>query len=98
MPWNLTRRRFLELSVAAAPVVWQDTKARPVITSGVQSGDVEADRAVVWCRTDRPARLRVRYATTDAMTNARVQVSPPTSAADDFTARLDLTGLPPGQR
>jgi alkaline phosphatase D len=98
MPWNLTRRRFLELSMAAAPALARDATARPVITSGVQSGDVEADRAVVWCRTDRPARLRIRYATTDAMTGARVRVSAPTSAAEDFIARLDLTGLPPGQR
>jgi alkaline phosphatase D len=99
-----TRRRFLEVSIAGAatigqaPALRRDAAARPVITSGVQSGDVEPDRAVVWCRTDRPARLRVRYATTDAMTGARVRVSEPTSAADDFTARLDLTGLPPGQR
>jgi alkaline phosphatase D len=99
-----SRRRFLELSLAGAtvagraPAVVRDATARPVVTSGVQSGDVEPDRAIVWCRTDRPARLRVRYATTEAMTGARVRVSAPTSAADDFAARVDLTGLPPGQR
>ncbi len=101
---SLTRRRFLQLSAAtplliqAAPAVTGDAAARPRITSGVQSGDVEADRAVVWCRTDRPARLRVRYATTDRLDGARERVSAPTSADADFTARLDLTGLPPGQR
>jgi alkaline phosphatase D len=108
LPAPLTRRRFLQVSAGAAasaagaahaaPAVVRDTAARPVITSGVQSGDVEPDRAVVWCRTDRPARLRVRYATTDRLTDARARLSAPTSAADDFTARLDLTGLPPGQR
>jgi alkaline phosphatase D len=101
---SLTRRRFLQLSAGAplltqaAPAVRPDAAARPLITSGVQSGDVEADRAIVWCRTDRPARLRVRYATTDSMTGARERVSAPAAAGDDFTARLDLTGLPPGQR
>ncbi|MEO5823972.1 MAG: alkaline phosphatase D family protein [Vicinamibacteraceae bacterium] len=101
---SLTRRRFLQLSAAAplltqaAPAVQRDASARPLITSGVQSGDVEADRAVVWCRTDRPARLRVRFGTTDKLVNARERVSAPTSADADFTARLDLTGLPPGQR
>ena len=102
----LTRRRFLRLSVAgaalstlpAAPAIAGDAGARPVITSGVQTGDVELDRAVVWCRADRPARLRVRYGTTDALAGARERVSAPTSAEADFTARLDLTGLPPGQR
>ena len=72
-PHALTRRRFLELSAAgvvlssvaaAAPAIAGDDAARPVITSGVQAGDVELDRAVVWCRADRPARLRVRYGTT----------------------------------
>ena len=43
-------------------------------------------------------RLRVRYGTTDALLGARERVSAPTSAEADFTARLDLTGLPPGQR
>ena len=68
-----------------------------MITSGVQTGDVELD-ALSGCRTDRPARLRVRYGTTDALAGARERVSAPTSAEADFTARLDLTGLPPGQR
>jgi alkaline phosphatase D len=101
---SLTRRRFLQLSAGAplltqaAPAVRRDAAARPIVTSGVQSGDVEANRAVVWCRTDRPARLRVRYATTDTLAGARERVSLPTSAAADFAARLDLSGLPPGQR
>jgi alkaline phosphatase D len=99
----LSRRRFLRLSMtgavlSSAPAIAGDAAARPVITSGVQSGDVEAERAIVWCRTDRPARLRVRYGTTDQLAGARERVSSPTSAAADFTARLDLTGLPPGQR
>ena len=106
-PHALTRRRFLELSAAgvalstvaaAAPAIAGDAAARPVITSGVQTGDVELDRAVVWCRGDRPARLRVRYGTSDALLGARERVSAPMSAETDFTARLDLTGLPPGQR
>jgi alkaline phosphatase D len=102
----LTRRGFLRLSVAGAALstlpasaaIAGDTGTRPVITSGVQTGDVELDRAVVWCRADRPARLRVRYGTTEGLAGARERVSAPTSADADFTARLDLTGLPPGQR
>jgi len=94
---SLSRRQFLWLA-AAAPAVIRDQGARPVITSGVQSGDVEPDRAVVWCRSDRPARLRVRYGTSDGLARALTRVSDPVSAADDFTGRLDLTGLPAGQR
>jgi alkaline phosphatase D len=94
---SLSRRQFLWLA-AAAPAVIRAQGTRPLITSGVQSGDVEPGRAVVWCRTDRPARLRVRYGTTDGLDGALARVSDPVSAASDFTARLDLTGLPAGQR
>jgi alkaline phosphatase D len=94
---SLSRRQFLWLA-AAAPAVIRDRAARPIVTAGVQSGDVEPGRGVVWCRTDRPARLRVRYGTTEGLERALTRVSDPVSAASDFTARLDLTGLPAGQR
>ena len=107
-PASLTRRRFLELSTAAGlvlpfgqevrPAIIRDPKRPPVVTHGVMSGDVEADRAVVWSRVDQPARLKVRWATTDRFENARTVVSRPARAEDDLTARVDLTGLPPGQR
>jgi alkaline phosphatase D len=35
---------------------------RPVITHGVQSGDVSIDSAMVWARADRPARTKARGA------------------------------------
>ena len=35
-----------------------------VISGGVMSGDVSADRAILWSRTDRPARMLVDSATT----------------------------------
>lgn len=70
---------------------------RPAMPQGVQSGDVTADRAVVWSRTDRPSRMLVDYDTTDRFTNARSIRGPHALPVTDFTARLDLTGLPPGQ-
>jgi alkaline phosphatase D len=106
-PRRLTRRRFLSASTAGlalaavrgrAPAVVVSAQARPQITSGVQSGDVTPDRAIVWSRTDRPARMVVRYATTPRLEDARIRRSDPTGAAEDFTARIDLTGLPSGQR
>ena len=30
---------------------------RPLLTHGVQAGDVREARAVLWCRADRPSRL-----------------------------------------
>ena len=35
-----------------------------VISGRVMSGDVSADRAILWSRTDRPARMLVDSATT----------------------------------
>jgi alkaline phosphatase D len=81
-----------------APAVVTSDKARPLIPHGVQSGDVLSDRAIVWSRTDRPARLLVEWATSDTLRNATRIVGPAALAESDFTARVDLTGLPAGQR
>jgi len=81
-----------------APAVVTPDKARPIIPYGVQSGDVLSDRAIVWSRTDRPARLLVEWATSDTFRDATRIVGPAALAESDFTARVDLTGLPAGQR
>jgi alkaline phosphatase D len=70
---------------------------RPLITHGLQSGDVTAEGAMVWARTDRPARMIVDYALSDSFTDSNRIVGPAALEADDFTARLALTGLPAGQ-
>ncbi len=48
--------------------------------------------------TDRPARLIVEYATTESFKDPRRIVGPAALETSDFTARVDLSGLPPGQR
>ena len=47
--------------------------ARPDIPYGAASGDVTRDRAIVWSRTDRPARMLVEWSTTESMQNARTR-------------------------
>ena len=42
--------------------------SRPAMRWGVQSGDVTASSAVVWSKTDRPARMVVEVAATGAVT------------------------------
>jgi len=64
---------------------------------GVQSGDVVRDRAVVWSRSDRPARMIVEWATSDSFRNPRRVSGPAALEESDFTARVDLRGLPLGQ-
>jgi len=98
------RRRFLGRAAAAAggvlagPALLTPDTARPAIPSGVSAGDVTAGRATVWSRTDRPARMVVEYATTDSFADARRVVGPAALEDGGFTARVELSGLPSGQR
>ena len=102
---RLPRRAFLRRSLAAAggafsgPAIVRAQGARPAITHGVAAGDVVGGRAIVWSRADRPARLVVEWSTTESFAEARrVGVQPAATAETGLTARVDLTGLPAGQR
>ena len=70
---------------------------RPIVTSGVQSGDIGADGGVVWARADRPSQMLVEVATSESFANARAL--PPIAALpeSDFTAKMLLENLPAGQ-
>ena len=66
-----SRRRFLTTAAATAAASTVDGIARPyisraadrpVITHGIQSGDVSVDSGVVWARADRPSRMLVEIA------------------------------------
>lgn len=100
-----SRRKFLTtLSAAAAalraqaPAIVTPDSARPAIPSGVASGDVTASSAMIWSRSDRPARMLVEYSTTESFRDVRRTQGPTALEATDFTSKLDLTGLPPGER
>ena len=64
----------------AAPVLCRPAISRaadrPLITHGVQSGDVSVDGAVVWSRADRPARMIVEVSTTEASATSTRRASP----------------------
>jgi alkaline phosphatase D len=65
---------------------------------GVGAGDVTQNRAMIWSRADRPARMFVEYDTSERFTNPRRVPGPRALAGSDHTARLQLTNLPAGQR
>jgi alkaline phosphatase D len=100
-----TRRQFLTATSALAftvaggiakPYVSR-AGSRPIITHGIQSGDVSADSAVVWARADRAARMVVEASTTDSfkdICDVRVVDALPKT---DFTAKALLRNLPPGK-
>jgi alkaline phosphatase D len=101
----MNRRDFLRYgatAIAASParafaIVVQDG-SRPATPCGVATGDVAGGRAIVWSRTDRPARLLVEYSTTPSFRDRRRIVGPAALETTDFTARVDLNDLRPGQR
>ena len=101
---DLKRRRVVQglgagllLPALGAPAVIASPRARPKLTDGVQSGDVQGDRALVWSRTDRPARMIVEWDTRSVFSEPRRLVSPVTDERLDYTARIDLRGLPADQ-
>ena len=111
---GITRRRLIEsglkvcaagsilphpaIAQSGAPAIVKSDAARPGIPQGVAVGDVTAGRAVVWSRTDRPARMLVEYATSDKFENVLRRTGPAALDASDFTARIVLTDLPANQR
>jgi alkaline phosphatase D len=109
---GLGRRRFLAGTAAlgglaasgtrlawgqAAPAIVTSDRMRPQARFGVMSGDVSTDDAVVWSRADRPARMIVEYASGETFTDMRRIVGPHALEAGDFTARVMLRDLAPGQ-
>jgi alkaline phosphatase D len=81
-----------------APAVVTSERARPQLPYGVQTGDLLGDRAILWARADRPARLLVEWATSESFADARSVIGPAALEDTDFTAKLDLAGLPLGQQ
>lgn len=107
----MKRRAFLSLAAttglstlwsnplsAIAPAIITSDKIRPVAAFGAQCGDVAANRAVIWSRSDRAARMIVEYSATESFRNARRVIGPAAIEPTDFTARVDLVELPAGQK
>jgi alkaline phosphatase D len=89
----LTNASFIH----SAPAIVPADKLRPTIPYGIASGDITQGSAVIWSRSDRPARMLVEYADDDTFRNPRQIMGSAALAASDYTARLTLTGLPAGQ-
>jgi alkaline phosphatase D len=71
---------------------------RPSVAWGSQVGDLRADSAVLWCRTDRPARMQLRWSTRPDLQGAVLVPGTHALADSDFTTRMLLQGLPPDSR
>jgi len=81
-----------------APAIVNAPGAKPQLPFGVSAGDVGGGRAVIWSKADRTARMFVEYSTTERFADARRVRGPAALETSNFTTRLTLTDLPPGQR
>lgn len=80
-----------------APALVTAEKARPAAEQGAMVGDVTGERAIVWSRSDREARMIVEWSTRASFADARRVLGPVALPETGFTAQVDLAGLPPDQ-
>ncbi|WP_024340306.1 alkaline phosphatase D family protein [Bradyrhizobium japonicum] len=98
-----TRRQFLVRSAFSLPIASLATPSisraadRPQILGGIQSGDVSDGSAVNWGRAGRPARMQVEWSTVESFKSIIASASGDALPDADFTSKLLLTDLPPGQ-
>jgi alkaline phosphatase D len=103
---SLTRRQLLVRSASSLALAGMGSLARPYlsraadrpqIACGIQSGDVSGGSAMVWARADRLARMRLEYSTLESFKTIIGAASSEARPDQDFTAKVTLEGLPPGQ-
>ncbi|MFG1609412.1 alkaline phosphatase D family protein [Actinoplanes sp. NPDC049265] len=103
---SINRRTLLRVGLAggiagavgtANPAFAYKQSGRPVLTHGVQSGDPAAGTAMVWTRADRPGRMWVEVARRPDFKGARLVRGPVVTPDTDFTGKVRLRGLPPGE-
>lgn len=85
------------LFAQVAPAIITRDAMRPHMMQGVQSGDPKANAAMIWSRSDRPARMWVEWASTANFATCTRVRGPAMLETSDFTGRLDLSDLPAGQ-
>ena len=102
----LNRRQWLVRSAATCAIAGLGSLARPylsraadrpLITSGIQSGDVSANSAVIWARADRPARMQVECSVVESFKTIIRSATADALPDRDFTSKVLLDGLPAGQ-
>ena len=102
MESSISRRQFLQAGAAAGAAAFVArpglapafVRSRPVLTHGIQSGEVTARSAVVWARADRPSRMLVKV----LGKHSRWIEGPELTERSDFTGKVPLRHLHAGRR
>ncbi len=82
------------LKSRTAPAVIPADGTRPVAKWGLQIGDVVDDHAILWSRADRASRRLVEWSRDQTFARSTTLRGPHALELSDYTARVDLTGLP----
>jgi len=100
----LSRRQFIRAGAAAGVVTAfapgrapAFVRSRPLLTHGIQSGDTTARSGIVWARADRPSRMLVEVSRTPHFRDSSTIHGPALTAGHDFTGKVLVDGLAPGQ-
>ena len=93
-----TRRAFHATTTAflAAPAISRAATS-PVITHGVQSGDINTSSGMIWTRTDRPARIEMEISTTESFSNAHAVAPIDAIPNSDMAVKRLVDNLPSDQ-
>jgi alkaline phosphatase D len=90
--------QILDLQTGGGSAAGTVGASRPIITHGVQSGDVTGNTAVIWSRADRRARMQVEISAHPDFRDARILRGPSALPARDYTTKLRVGNLPRGQQ
>ena len=98
----ITRRSFLigavsTTAAACARSAQVRSSPPPQITHGVQSGNVERGKALIWARSSEPARMVVEWDTTDRFDRPRAVAGPVVTPDTGLAATVAINGLPDAQ-
>lgn len=89
---------FSKAGFAQSPALIASDRTRPTIPYGIASGDLTEGGVVIWSRSDRPARMILEYSLDESLRRPRRIVGPAALESTDYTARINLRGLPDGRQ
>ena len=93
MRLRIDRRTLLRAAAVGAFAAPGLVRAdRPVLTHGVQSGDVIRGSGLVWARADRPSRMVVEVSEDPGFAHARRVEGPVLTPDTDFTGKVRVFG------
>jgi len=73
------------------------TARPPVMEQGIQLGDLQDGRVMIWSRANKPSRMWIEYADNKNFTNSKIVRGPYALADADFTVKQEVQGLRSGK-